>query len=55
MKIINSEIVIIKPEMPSSEYFETELKKAGLDFIRWAIVAEKKDKFLLNVSHKVAD
>ncbi len=53
MKIINSEIIVPKPLRLSSEYFETELEKLGLDFVRWAIVAEKKDAFLLNVSHKV--
>ena len=53
MKIVNNEIKIRKVDNPSSKYFENEMKKAGYDFIRWAIVNMDEQHFILNVSYKI--
>ncbi len=53
MKIVNGEFVVPKVEEPSSEYFEVFLKSKGVDFLRWAIVGQKENNFVLNVSYKV--
>lgn len=55
MKIVNTEVILAKIENPNSEYFETELKKRGVNFIRWAVVKVNADNFVLNVAHKTKD
>lgn len=53
MKIVNGDFVVPKTEDLSSEYFETFLKSKNVDFLRWAVVSQKENDFVLNVSYKV--
>lgn len=49
---IVSEIINIKNNgNPSTEYIETELKKLGIDALRWAIVKISNDFFTINVAY----
>ena len=50
-KIISKTIKIISDKMPPSvEFIENEIKKAGLEPIRWAIVDIKNKELTLSVS-----
>lgn len=49
---IVSEIYDIKNNgNPSTEYVENELKKQGIEPLRWAIVKISKDFFTINVAY----
>lgn len=49
---IVSEILDIKNNgNPSTEYIESELKKHGIEPLRWAIVKISNDFFTINVAY----
>jgi hypothetical protein len=48
--ITNKEVFIDKTPVLTSEYVENELKKQGLNVLKWAIVEVKKDCYKLNVA-----
>lgn len=49
---ITSEIINIKNNgEPTTEYIENELKKMGIDPLRWAIVKISKDFFTINIAY----
>ena len=51
MEIISKLINIKNIGEPSTEYIEHELKKMGIDPLRWAIVKISKDFFTINVAY----
>ena len=51
MSIVSEILEIENNNNPSTEYVECELKKRGIEPLRWAIVKISKDFFTINVAY----
>lgn len=51
MSIVSEILEIKNNNNPSTEYVECELKKRGIEPLRWAIVKISKDFFTINVAY----
>lgn len=51
MSIVSEILDIENNGNPSTEYIETELKKRGIEPLRWAIVKISNDFFTINVAY----
>lgn len=51
MSIVSEILDIENNGKPSTEYIEAELKKRGIDALRWAIVKISNDFFTINVAY----
>lgn len=51
MSIVSEILEIENNNNPSTEYVEGELKKRGIEPLRWGIVKISKDFFTINVAY----